>query len=362
MDKSENNIENDLVEKQVQILVTYDDKCGIDISKMSDFMELYVQQRVNDLVNTKQVDLIDDLPFSDIGIINEIIQNSVSYINDGLLLVPDFERIPKEIARKLKNGEYSIGESKQVDGNLRPVILDENGVRIKDITLKRVLNSDIAAETTRNIANQLQMKQIIDKIDTIQRLQNYQLDRDRNDIINPFLNARDSILHAQNSKLLEDRNSHLEEAVKQLTQSKNCISSDILTTSKYLSENTSAWLIFQNDSVIKKFIWILIDDLQLLTKVCGLKMQIYEYLGQNENVKIELEQFNSTMRYLVKEEINDTGMSTMMLIHNNFKYSKENRDCWYNFSKQIEKGLENTSTLLNEKETYILSLEDGKNE
>ena len=34
-----------------------------------------------------------------------------------------------------------MGESKQVDGNLRVVKLNQEGVRIKDITLKKVISN-----------------------------------------------------------------------------------------------------------------------------------------------------------------------------------------------------------------------------
>ena len=42
---------------------------------------------------------------------------------------------------KFQKGIYKIAESKQVDGNMRAVILDENDIRVKDITLKRIKNN-----------------------------------------------------------------------------------------------------------------------------------------------------------------------------------------------------------------------------
>lgn len=85
---------------------------------------------------------------------------------------------------KLKKGIYSIGESKQVEDNLRAVILDENGVRIKDITLKKVMNNPWNVETMRSIGNQMQMRQIYAKLSEIQEFQTYQIQRDRDrDII-----------------------------------------------------------------------------------------------------------------------------------------------------------------------------------
>ena len=88
---------------------------------------------------------------------------------------------------KLKKGIYSIGESKQVEDNLRAVILDENGVRVKDITLKKVISNPRKVETMHSIANQIQMRQIYAKLSEIQEFQTYQIQRDRDrDIIVPF--------------------------------------------------------------------------------------------------------------------------------------------------------------------------------
>lgn len=55
-------------------------------------------------------------------------------------------------------------------------------------------------DMARNLANQVQLRQINAKLGVIQDLQSYQIDRDRDkDIVVPFLNARDYILRAQMS-------------------------------------------------------------------------------------------------------------------------------------------------------------------
>ena len=86
------------------------------------------------------------------------------FIKGNITLLPDFDNLPSDVRTKLKKGIYSIGESRQVEDNLRAVILDENGVRVKDITLKKVLNNPGNIETMRSIANQMQMRQIYAKL------------------------------------------------------------------------------------------------------------------------------------------------------------------------------------------------------
>lgn len=96
-----------------------------------------------------------------------------------ITLLPDFDNLPIDVKTKLKKGIYKVGNSKQVDGNLRAVILDENDVRIKDVTFKKVINNSGNIETARSIGNQLQMRQIYTKLADIQEIQTYQFEKDR---------------------------------------------------------------------------------------------------------------------------------------------------------------------------------------
>ena len=157
-----------LVPSELHILVTDADTNGYEISKMSDFMGLYAQQLTRSLAESQFVEVVSSIPVADIGIINDVVQHAAVVARGNITLVPDFDSLPTGIKEKLKQGLYSIGDSKQVDGNLRAVIVDENGVRVKDITLKKVINNPGTLETTRSIANQMQMKQIQDTLKGIQ--------------------------------------------------------------------------------------------------------------------------------------------------------------------------------------------------
>ena len=91
-----------------------------------------------------------------------------------------------------------MGVSKQVDGNLRVVKLNQEGMRIKDITLKKVISNPGNVETIRSIGNQMQIRQIYAKLADIQEFQTYQLEKDRNrDIIVSYLDARSLVLEVE---------------------------------------------------------------------------------------------------------------------------------------------------------------------
>ena len=130
-----------LVPSELHILVTDADTNGYEISKMSDFMGLYAQQLTRSLADSPFVEVVSNISVADLGIINDVVQHAAVVARGNITLVPDFDSLPAGVKEKLKQGLYSIGDSKQVDGNLRAVIVDENGVRVKDITLKKVINN-----------------------------------------------------------------------------------------------------------------------------------------------------------------------------------------------------------------------------
>lgn len=208
-----------LSEQPVDILITNADKQGRNISKMSDFMQLYAQKQVTALSNSPLAEIVTSFPFADMGIISDVIQQASVLAEGKTSLLPDFDSLPREIRTKLNKGIYTVGPSRQTPDNLRAVILDENGVRVKDVTLKKVINNPGSVQTVRNITNQLQMKQISDKLSAVLDIQSYQLDKDRDhQIYTPFFNARDNILYAQNASSKEDRDYHLRLAADYLTE------------------------------------------------------------------------------------------------------------------------------------------------
>ena len=60
--------------KELSILVTDEDKFGRDITKMSNFFEVYIQQLSNELSTSTMVDVLGNIPIADLGIINDVIQ------------------------------------------------------------------------------------------------------------------------------------------------------------------------------------------------------------------------------------------------------------------------------------------------
>lgn len=340
------------------ILVTQEDKYGTDISRMSNFFDVYIEQLSYELSTNIVSNELQKITIADMEILNDVISHAEVVMKGEYSYIPDFDNLPKDIKSKFQKGVYRIGESKQVDGNMRAVILNENGVRVKDITLKRVKNNPGTVETTRSIANQAQMKQIYAKLDYIQELQSYQIDRDRDrDILIPFLNARDCILRAQLAENLNDRKMNLLKATDELTKATNAVYTDIRTSAKHLSRLTR-FPIFQKTKQIRNYIEYIAQDLQLATKYVGVQMNVFNYLEDRNNSNLALEGYQHMMHDFLSNDINLRNQSVAALVHQHFPYTESNRNFWVQLAEEMEPVLQLSTKSVNDKDLILVSIDE----
>ncbi len=355
--------------KSLAIFKTDADKYGRDITAMSDFFDGYVQQMSLFLREQAEMEIVSDIPIADIGILHDVVHQANVIMQGNVTLLPDFEHLPADIKKKLRKGIYTVGDSKQVDGNLRAVILDENGVRVKDITLKKVINNWGNIETVRSIGNQILMRQIYAKLADIQEFQTYQLEKDRDrDIIVPFLDARTLVVEAETKESAEERTQLLKDADGKIRTALNAIYADIETTSKRFAKRTSIPFL-QFGSQLNSYMGYLTSDIQIATKYVGVRMQLLEYMGYAKTAKSVLQQYQHVMYDFLTKPITKKGMSTAELLHDYFPYDKSNMNCWYSFSKEmkptLESGIHALELSLKGKycnDVYIISVEDIENE
>lgn len=363
---------NDLVDtekKQLVIFKTENDKYGRDITVMSDFFDGYVQQMSLALRKQSNLEFVHDLPMADLGILNDVIHQMDIILKGNITLLPDFDNLPVDIKSNLKKGIYTVGDSKQVDGNLRAVILDENGVRVKDITLKKVVSNPGTVETARSIGNQLQMRQIYAKLADIQEFQTYQLEKDRDrDIIVPFLDARSIVLEAEHKKKEEEKLAALKAADDKIRTALNAVYADIETTTRSFVRRTSIpFLQFGNQ--LNAYMSFLTSDIQIATKYVGVRMQLLEYMGESKVAREVLQSYQHVVHDFLVKPITKKGLSAATLMHDYFPYDKNNLNCWYTFSKEMKPALESSMKTIElsinenvENEIYIVSVEDHENE
>ena len=353
----------------LDIFKTDTDKYGRDPMAMSDFFDGYIQQMTTKLRDQSSLEIIHELPISNIGIINDVIYHANIVMNSDITLIPDFDSLPNDIKKKLESKIYNIAESKQVEGNLRPVIVDENNVRIKDITLKKITTKTDNIETVRNISNQLQMQQIYARLADIQEFQMYQIETDRDrDFIVPFLDARSLILESKSKLTQEEQIRLVREADGKIRTALTAIYQNIYTTSKIFAKKVDSPFLQLFDKKLNTYMKFLTADLQLATKYVGVRMQLLESIGDIDASKEVLQQYHYVIHDFLTKPITKKGLPAVTLMHDYFPYTQSNINCWHTFSTEMIPAIELNMKKLRlkdeydkKKEIYIVSLEDSEN-
>lgn len=355
--------------KPLEIFKTEADITGRDITQMSNFFDGYIEQMSLAMREESAIEVLSEIPISDLSIINEVVQKACILLKDNVTLVPDFDNLPLDVKKKLKRGLYTIGESKQVDGNMRAVIVDENRTRIKDITLKKVVSSPENLETARKIGDQMQMKQIYVKLAAIEEFQTYQIERDRDQqIIVPFLDARTFILRAANANSPDEQKNLLEQANGKITSALHSIYTDMDTSARMLAQKADSWLP-DITGRMNDYMRFITSDLQIATKYIGVSMQVLEYIGDNYGAKNALLEYQQALYDFLEKPISKKGLSAALIMQGNFPYTSANIDQWYMLKKEIapplKTSIENILSGTNSaerQEIYIVSMEDASNE
>ena len=85
-----------IIPREVQILVTEEDRTGQDILAMSDFFGGYVHLLTESFGKNGVTTIVPTIPVADLGIIGEVIQRAEVVSQGTTQLLPDFEHLPKD--------------------------------------------------------------------------------------------------------------------------------------------------------------------------------------------------------------------------------------------------------------------------
>lgn len=327
---------------------------------MSNFFDGYINQLCLDENKSSNLQIAKNVTTSKIGLVKETINKGKTLIKSDMILVPDLDNIDAEIKEKLKKGIYSISESKQVDGNLRAVIVDENNKIKHQITLKQ--QKDIPQDLSSKLEVQIQLREIFNKLIEIQEMQDYQIRLEKiRDFVNPFLRARDIIVLAEEEIDLEERKRQYLEADNYIDKALIAVYSDIEETSKQFIKSLSNPISGLNREKYMKFI---VEELQISTKYVGVQVQLLEYLGNEKKAKWILDKYNDTINDFFTLPRIKNKMTLADLFQDYYPYAKKDKNMWYNLKKEYLENIKLLDTSKNEnKNIYIISIneESGEN-
>jgi hypothetical protein len=346
----------------LRILVTDLDKRGDDIAQMSNFFDTYIKDLTLSVRQEIGSDFVGDIPASDLAIMAETIDTGKAILNGAYSYVLDYDSLPSDVRKKLKSGEYTLGHSRQVEGNVRAVVVDGEGTRVKDITLKKVRNDPDVGGNVASIAEQIQLRQIYEKLDEVQALQRYQVDRDRDrDIITPFLDARDYVYRAQLSTDEQRRRDLLEHADAKLVQALNGTYTELKTASRHLDQETR-WPVFRKEKLVQGYIQTLASDLQLATQFAGVQMHILDYIGDKSGSAAVLSRYQSELKAFCESPVpgGRRGLTAIELMQGNCDYGSGPKDFWYRFGNMVHDMPTYDPELVEVKEILFLSFEEPK--
>lgn len=363
-----NNIEN------FELFNSYVDKYTQDIFEMSSPYEFllpqYMEKRgTGELSNIFSLDGNSLLNLAGTSInLKELLFSS----KNGFVYQPDFDSLSNDTKEKIKSGIFKIGESKKIEGNLRAVIVDStnSNKRVEDLTLKEVVVDKNIARTLTDLAVQAQLKQIYEIVVDIQETQEYQLHWDRNNsILAPFFTARTKILEFKKSGDLNRKIQLLEAASDSMEQAVSAIKADLISNKDHIKKILKKPM--YRYSTFERHANFILSDINLLLKIVGIQTYIDLTLDNEEVANDRLEAVKYIFELYSSRNIGATGNiisntlerlpfinnvipdvkkvelpSLLEIIHDNYRYTSENKDSWLNINDEMKEG--NQFSLLSE--------------
>ncbi|SCW68638.1 hypothetical protein SAMN02910456_02590 [Ruminococcaceae bacterium YRB3002] len=327
-----------------------------DIAQMGDSFARFSSKMVKDLNMSPISDDVIITPAT-IGIIAEVF-NIGSFSSQGVQYVLNFDALPDDIKRKYQSGEYVLGESKQVEGDLRATLTDVNTkTRVKDVTVKRVEVKPDMIGSVRSILTQIQMKQISEKLDVIYDQQVFQIKRDRDrDLVQPFFCARDNIRDAQVTQSDDERVRYLNLAMEHLSNVLQAAYSDMRTSANMLAQHTQKPILTKLKSINQYMMYICMD-IHMISLSMGFKLQIYDCLSKNEEMKYALKECIQNLKEFAQTPIGKNGETAIGLLQDNWPYSRSTVNIWYDFYLNITK-IDESILSVDGSQVVMIGLED----
>lgn len=205
-----NNLIPSEKDELLNIFIGEEDKKGTDLLAMSDFFEVFIGKIEVEMGTDTAWEVFHNIE----GFIGEIaaaIKGGFDISNMGML-VADYSHFSQDVIDGIKEGIYHVGQSKEVAGNLRPAILDENEHLVKFFTLKKAVNPSSVLANISTLSMQASLQRISSQIEDIGRDVKGMIDFARREALsNKFIYARDKIMLAATASE-DERDTYLKEA------------------------------------------------------------------------------------------------------------------------------------------------------
>lgn len=343
----------------LDIFIEEEDRKGADLLKMSDFFYVFIRKIGAEMKSKTEWEVDLDIR----GLLGQIaaaIKGGFDISKMGML-VADYSHFSQEIIDGLKEGIYHVGESKEVAGNLRPAILDENGQLVKFFTLKKAVNPVEVLSDISTLSMQTSLKRISAQIEDVGRDVKGMIDfARREELSNKFMYARDRIMLASTASSKEQED-FLKEADTYLMQGLEDLYSDITAQVKKLADQKGP---FASIKAIDTLLSYINEDMQMIPRYVGLRVYLFNLRGKNDDVDRILAQYQYQLQILAERKIEDGKYTALELIHKNYPYNEGNVDFWIKQPQKMLSTIGSCGVMLgqNDRDIFYIDAEDNDDE
>ena len=341
--------------KLLNIFETEEDKRGTDLLKMSNYFDVFVSNLDTSLnQNGKWEPVLDTSEF--LGQIATAIKSGydISKIN---MLVADTSHFSKKIVSGLKKGIYHIGQSKEVDGNLRPAVIDENGKLVKFVTLRKAINPSEVLNDMSNLSMQLSLKHISAQIEDVGRdVQGIQEFVRREKLSNKFIYARDKIMSAATANI-KKREQFLLDADTYLMEGLTDLYADVNAEVQKLAELSSP---FRSIKTVDTILTHINEDMQMIPRYVGMRVYLFNLQGNEAEANRVVGDFIYHLEKLSGAKLEDGKYTALEMIHRYYPYSEGDTDFWLEQPQQMLFTLKSYENMMKYKseELFYIDMEE----
>ena len=274
------------------------------------------------------------------------------------LLVANMDPISADIKEKIKKGIYKIGESKQVEGDVRAAIINVKSNKVvKQITLKKMESSGQPIADLNNLAVQAALKNIFQQLECIDAGIQYMIQFARRESLQiPYFDAMQKILDAKEAPTEQQRINDVEVAIKDLEHGLNGLYSDLSDNIKKIAEGVK-WPVITQRRI--KYIG---EDMVFIPQYIALLSYLLNYSGRNQRAYQVLKFYQDELREFTTKPISQGRLTRAELVHTFCKYDTTSTNFWIDGITQIQQEMASVPIykLENNESIFLLELEDDQ--
>lgn len=354
-------IGNNKEKSLLAIFQTDEDRNGVDILRMSDFFDIFIDEidsKLNSSYSWERITNIGSL----LGKISTAIKIGLDATEMGVLIA-DSSHFSKKIIDGLKSGIYHIGQSKEVSGHLRPGVFDDKERMVKSFTLKRYLNPKDVLGDMSSLSMQMSLHQISTQLQGVSQQIQYVIELARRQSFSaPFINARQYILKANNNpeyqiKFLHTADEYLTQGLTSLYSDINGEVTRLANSNLKPKENLISELFEGNLKYVDSILSHINDDMLMIPKYVAVQVYLYQYMGRIEDAQKTIQDYKFNLNKLNTEVFPNSKYTAFQLIHDVYPYGDDNRDFWLEIPRETVIALDSLELLLEQKNKDIYYIE-----